>query len=485
MSNTAKQPNVNPLLAISYSLQRHSLEHVSNNHTLLLSAASTDIPKTDPEEVESWGVVRVGDDDFEAKKYIQEAINLASVDNVQRHVIDSKGLSIFEDNKDWIELPLLAQIVDLQHSLNKKSTQDSMSHLDSETSPQKVVQTDLNLRNTLEGSSSQIEATIEINSEDIVEKERLLRKATYGHLILVTTKAFETITPNVLPKDLAGFSSITVLYMGEPINILSWQRWSVHFGASLLTKKESMVNDLANRFQTLSRGLSNQTLYLTAGEEFSISSVTQLTPLPGPIPVVTKGRERIAKSHTMSINLPNDGERWAAIISIKKVSSNNSQPTLSLDDHGKRLVTIHINEVSQSINLPYPPLSQKNNKSHEQREVSSVMAQPLNGKVMPRGDQAMIGTSFAQQLSHRIRVIDNLVLSLLRRETRKSVKLIDQLIKITATLGNEYKVNHLRALKVQMLATGQLKDHDRSYIIHEMTQSPYYLSLDGVWIKKD
>ena len=93
----------------------------------------------------------------------------------------------------------------------------------------------------------------------------------------------------------------------------------------------------------------------------------------------------------------------------------------------------------------------------------------------------MIGVAFSLQLTHRVRLLDNLMLTMLREETRKSAKLLDQLIKITTNLEGLEKVEGLKSLKVKLLATGLLERSDQEYIAAMMTRSTHRLSLNGSW----
>lgn len=471
----------NPLLAVSYSLQRNDSNYQSSIISLLVSAASTDLPPRSPDYQEVWGVVTVCQTVADSVSILQEALDLASVDNLDRQIFNSRGEVVYDKNNVSVPsntvtntLPLIAQIADLKHfSLGNKG--DEVKNKD--TSPQLTHKETKPIDVDLIGSTLELDENIQKSI-----KEESLTKLN-SHLLIISDQAFESITPSILPKDTRNFKSITILYIGSSDHVLSWLRWSAQIGGSLILRNEETVSLLADRFQTVSRKLGRQALHFIAGSGFSILSVTQLTPMPGPIPV--ENVDRVAQEITLWANQPSDELRWSTMITFKKVAPSTSQPTLTFAERGQRLLTLHINEHAYPIMIPHSPMVSADHRRSESRAITNAISNPLNGKLLPRLDGNLLGVAFAQQLCHRVRVIDNLVLSLLRREARKSAKLLDQLLKITSTLESSEQVEVIRLLKVQLLATGQLKRSSKNFIVDLMTKSTHQLSIDGVWQAKN
>jgi hypothetical protein len=475
----------NPLLAVSYSLQRNDSNYQSSIISLLVSAASTDLPPRSPDYQEAWGVVTACETVADSVSILQEALDLASVDNIDRQIFNSRGDIVYDKNNVSVPpntvantLPLIAQIADLKHfSLGKKR-----GVKEKDTSPQLIHKDSRSQKETKPIDADLLSSTLELD-ENIQKsiKEESSTKLN-SHLLIICDQAFESITPSILPKDTRNFKSVTILYIGSSDHVLSWLRWSAQIGGSLILKNEESVSLLADRFQTVSRKLRRQALHFIAGSGFSIISVTQLTPMPGPIPVETI--DRVAQEITLWANQPSDDLRWSAMIAFKKVAPSTSQPTLTFAERGQRLLTLHINEHAYPIMIPHSPMVSADHRRSESRAINTAISNPLNGKLLPRLDGNLLGVAFAQQLCHRVRVIDNLVLSLLRREARKSAKLLDQLLKITSTLESSEQVEVIRLLKVQLLATGQLKRSSKNFIVDLMTKSTHQLSIDGVWQAK-
>jgi hypothetical protein len=477
----------NPLLAVSYSLQRNDSNYQSSIISLLVSAASTDLPPRSPDYQEAWGVVTACETVADSISILQEALDLASVDNLDRQIFNSRGEVVYDKNNVSVPpttvtntLPLIAQIADLKHfSLGKKRDEAK----EKDTSPQLIHKESRSQKETRPIDADLLSSTLELD-ENIQKsiKEESLTKLN-SHLLIICDQAFESITPSILPKDTRNFKSVTVLYIGSSDHVLSWLRWSAQIGGSLILKNEDTVSLLADRFQTVSRKLGRQALHFIAGSGFSILSVTQLTPMPGPIPV--ENVDRVAQEITLWANQPSDDLRWSTMITFKKVAPSTSQPTLTFAERGQRLLTLYINEHAYPIMIPHSPMVSAEHRRSESRAITLAISNPLNGKLLPRLDGNLLGVAFAQQLCHRVRVIDNLVLSLLRREARKSAKLLDQLLKITSTLESSEQVEVIRLLKIQLLATGQLKRSSKNFIVDLMTKSTHQLSIDGVWqVKK-
>ena len=88
---TSTSIKTNPLLAFSYSLQKYENSHQSSVISLLVSAASTDLPVRSEDPKDFWGVVIAGEVSDDTTQMLEEALTLASVDNVNR-VLFSKTL---------------------------------------------------------------------------------------------------------------------------------------------------------------------------------------------------------------------------------------------------------------------------------------------------------------------------------------------------------------------------------------------------------
>ena len=490
MSEYASQPNPE-FLSISYSLQRNVTPQQSSIVSLMISAASTELPKrirkNEQSSFERWSLGIVGTLDHSDKTNalfdtLNNALSLASIDNVSRSLYNSRGICVSKNcesvaPKDFDPLlSLIAQITDLKHYAQTPARSDSSESNEKTTSPELVEAQEFITQDTRPIDLSKLANTIDVE-EDI---KQINSTKSSGHLLLICTKPLESISPTILASDLSSFDSITLLYQGAMDHVLSWLRWSAQMGASLILNTDRAVQQLANRFQAVSRQVKRQGIHVSSAPGFVIVSMTQLTPQPGPIPF--EANERSARDITCWINLPPDDQRWSMMINLKRVSTKNTQPTLSFNQEGQALATIHVGDITQMVTIPTQAFYNSEQRRAESRAQSQALANPLNEKLPPRFDSNLRGVAFAQQLAHRVRVIDNLVLSLLRKELRKSAKLLDQLLRVTSTLQGRYEVDYLRQLKVKLLATGQLDEDSKSEIITKMTQSTHQLSLNGYWI---
>lgn len=485
MSDSLSNPK---LLSISYSLQRNVAPQVSSIVSLMVSAASTEISERTLKATSRWGIASVGpvdqqQDGLSLLTTLNEALTLASIDDVSRSFYNSQGICISSNHEsilvDTIDptLSLIAQITDLKHFAQTKK-QTNLIINEKTTSPELQVAQELLTQDTKPIDLKSLETTLDL--DDNIPNVNINRGPNGGHLLLLASKPLESISPTILAHDLNPFESVTVLYQGSMDNILSWLRWSAQMGASLIINTKDAVQTLANRLQAVSRQVRRQGLHISASPGFSIVSMTQLTPQPGPIPFEVN--ERTAREMTCWINLPSSDQRWSMMINFKKISNAHTQPTLSFDEEGQTIATLHLDQMSQTITVPSQAFCSTEQRRAESKAQSSAFANPLNGVFVPRFDSNLRGIAFAQQLAHRVRVIDNLVLSLLRKELRKSAKLLDQLLRVTSTLQSVEEVEHLKLLKVKLLATGQLDESSKAEIINKMTQSTHQLSLDGYWI---
>ncbi len=492
MNSATDHLKVSSLFGLSYSVQRQSTEHQGTSISVLISAGSAEVLNIVEGDREDWGVLVTHGIETEHVKNIIEAVEICSVDNVNRRFITTAGDELFtermsvEENRKSLRsrLPILAQIVDLQQKfINESSlTQEYAHHLMSEktTGSNDAVAEDGHLETeTRPFQADMISNTVDINPDDFSDKVKVTH--TKGHLLIIASGAFESITPNLVPKDLKSFESITIYFCASHTLQLSWQRWASQVGATLFCAKDYQPHLLAARLQWVSRSAPRRAIHLSTADGFSISSVTHISPTPSPVPVEYRGRERAARSVTLWTNITNGQDRWVTVVSLRRISSNTTQPTLSVDPGGQRLMTLYIDELSVPIILSQPPMPTTENKKAEARTTSGAFSDPLNGKRLPRRDSHMIGVAFSLQLTHRVRLLDNLMLTMLREETRKSAKLLDQLIKITTNLEGLEKVEGLKSLKVKLLATGLLERSDQEYIAAMMTRSTHRLSLNGSW----
>lgn len=491
MSERSLQTNPE-FLSISYSLQRNVTPQQGSIISLMLSAASTELPKRalddQKDSIERWSLGLVGRPDEQDEisslfNTLNEALSLASIDNVVRDLYNSIGKRISNDHEvvDASDLDpslsLIAQVTDLKHYA-LKTEKDANEANERATSPEVVAAQELISHETKPIDLTKLENTID--ASDDVQQLDTTKQSSCGHLLLLCTKPLESISPNILASDLSAFDSVTLLYQGAMDHVLSWLRWSAQMGASLIVNDESAIRLLADRFQSASRLSKRQNLHVSAAPGFSIVSMTQLTPQPGPIPF--EANERSARDISCWVNLSSGEQRWSMMINFKRVSTSNTQPTLSFNQDGQALATLHIGNLTQIVTVPTQGYYNNEQRRAEARAQSQALSNALNGVLPPRFDSNLRGVAFAQQLAHRVRVIDNLVLSLLRKELRKSAKLLDQLLRVTSTLESRKEVDYLRQLKVKLLATGQLDKESKSEIIKKMIRSTHQLSLNGYWI---
>ena len=478
------------LLGLSYSLQRQSPELQGGSISLLLSAASAEIVPRPLADEDPWGVVVTHNTSHELLTMLKEAIALAQIDDVKRAYLCHRGDDIFEQGQSEEDIKtclltdrsLLSQLVDLRKIFRGEGTLSSQNSSERTTGANDRIETV-----DLEKSTQPVNTDLFSNTVDMPKEEleqSLEPRELKGHLLMLADHALEAITPNVVPNDVSAFKSITVLYSGSSHNLLSWQRWASQLGASLITTLEGrahFISNVAERIQCASRYLTRQSLYLSTAEGYSISSITHLNPLPSPIPVAFKGRDRVARSASLWLNLATTKERWVTIITLKQISSSGAQATLSMDAEGQRVLTLHIGDQSAPVYLDHSPVPSHEQRRAENRARQAAIANPLGGQKLSRIDSHLTGVAFALQISHRVRVLDNLMLAILRQETRKSAKLIDQLIKVCANLESIERVVALRSMKVKLLATGQLTSDDRDYIATLMQRSTHALNMSGTW----
>ena len=508
-----------PLVAISYAFQRHELEAQAQQIPLLISASSSTLPLAQrPESQKSkaaseprgdWYIASTGVISSRALQTLCDAYRLAQVDgSAARRLITPQGRELsqaFEEEADELkasaelqsqtgwDMSLSDQITSLiavsSYGLSitePNDAPDSPSAQEPQQASSKGTVTSQSLKRR-EAKSESLSDTTTIDAPQAYpppsNSKRRNDRTTLppssereGHLLLIVSNSLESISPRIRSADLDAFQSVTMLMDCAPDRVLSWHRWSTSLGGAMIRLNDHAFMKLADRMQRASRGLQRVQLTLNLSSGFVLMGVTQLTSQLGPLPIDSRDQGG-ASNLEMWAELPLGDERWSALFMIKYTGQRLGSTQQTQQQIGKlsadgfsaplfiKLRTPHLAEVRQA----------------RVAAQSSYIKAPLGGISPPQYDQLMLGVAFAQQLSHRVRVIDNLLLSLLRRDSRKPGKLLDQLIKITAALESSAHARVFQELKVEFLALGELPMRRWEILISALLRSTHRLSSEGQW----
>ena len=462
------------LIALSYAFQKSRVYVQGSQVNLLITGAASPIP-SGKKAICQWGVVTAGKPTLAQLELLSAAFSLASIDQASRSLLTSAGehlsTKILAAQKLTQQMfqhgdPVLGQIKSLENVFADPSAsrikpdetlRDTQSQLARHTDKQNTIDTDV---------ISGLEQTY--STEEIKD---------LGHLVILASDAQESISPSIVINDLIHFTSITVLFDGDVSYCLSWKRWATLVGASLMGVGSSSLEVLADRFQQASLGMRRHVVSLVVNEQYSILSATTLTPSAGPLALDTMQGRSSVNSVSIWAEFPVSQERWSVTLTLK----SRSQKLEESDRDDLSIGTLRCRGITEPISLEADFSSLHPCRHLHQLAQKSYIASPLTGGLPPAYDQLMLGTAFGQQLSHRIRVIDNLILSLLKREMRRSAKLLDQLVKISLTLGDSKGVKQFRGLKLKLLALGDLGKPDWAVIIDALLKPSHTLNLSGYW----
>ena len=471
---------------------------------LLISANISRVELSESSPQHSWYVAATGTVSPTQLKMLRDAMMLADIDLCQRTMrtpsgqdladfftsapSDTSGISDeFQERFGW-SLSLLSQLQAFQRYASTPKS-DSTSEEDADPTAVSQTLTGSVSTSTLPDHHSGEPSGDSMNqiTADQIDSSHGRSSASYtyssgalpqrGHLILLVSNALESVSPRVKSHDLNAFSSVTMIMSCSPDRVLSWHRWNTSLGGTMLRLGSRTHIRLADRLQRGSRGLRRARLSLNMNSGFSVTGVTQLTTQLGPLPV--EGREQGgADQLSLWAELPLNNERWSALLMIKY----NGQRLNDAQSIRHAIATFSVGDFSAPLELKVNVPPTEESRHLRNRTQSKHVGNPLGGTLTSHYDQLLIGVAFAQQLSHRVRVIDNLILSLLRRDPRKPGKLLDQLVKITATLEPPQRAKIFRDLKLEFLALGELPPSRWEIVIAALLRSTHRLSSEGQWL---
>ena len=493
-----------PLIAFSYAFQRMEIDTQPQQIPLLVSAniSRTELP--DSSSQHTWHVAATGTVSPKLLSMLRDAIALSDIDLCQRRILTPCGQDLNEFFRDppseavnddpselqdrfgW-SLPLLHQLSALKSKTPEADTGTSSEDLNHSNKSPDVDSASVNTSTLPDHhSDDQFDMINQITEDQLNPSQAHLPKSSdrshkslpdQGHLILLVSNALESVSPRVKSHDLSVFSSITMIMSCSPDRVLSWHRWNTSLGGTMLRLNPRTHIRLADRLQRGSCGLRRVKVSIGMTAGFSITGVTQLTTQLGPLPV--EGREHGgADQLELWAELPLTKERWSALLMIKYKGQRLSD--VKFKHH--TVATLSVDHFSAPIDLKVNVPPTEEIRHQRNRTQSAHVGNPLGGVLTANYDQLMIGVAFAQQLSHRVRVIDNLILSLLRRDPRKPGKLLDQLVKITATLEPPEYAEVFRGLKLEFLALGELPPSRWEVVIAALLRSTHRLSSEGQWL---
>ena len=488
------------LIAFSYAFQRMEIDAQPQQLPLLISAniSRTHLPQESPQHV--WHIASTGTVSPVMLSMLHDATALADIDLCHRTLITPSGQNLVDIfNSDSLE-EISGDMTSLQdqlgwstplfHQLNTlKLNQDEAEDFDSTATstphpnPTSISSSTLPDHESFDALNDPISQV----TEDQLNPSQVTATSLYdrsldpfpkrGHLILLVSNALESLSPRVKSYDLKSFSSITLIMNCSPDRVLSWHRWNTSLGGTMLQLDHRTHIKLADRFQRGSLGLRRVQFSLGMNSGFSVTGITQLTTQLGPLPV--EGREQGGAGQLdLWAELPLSNERWSALLMIKYKGQKLSAAQL----RHHTIATLSIGQYSAPLKLKVNVQPIEDIRQQRNRIQTAHISHPLGGFMATHYDQLMIGVAFAQQLSHRVRVIDNLILSLLRRDPRKPGKLLDQLVKITMTLESPRQAKLFRDLKLEFLALGELPPSRWDSVISALLRSTHRLTSEGQWL---
>ena len=386
---------MNPhLLSLRYALQNPIMTTDPLIQTFLLSiegSSHQSLSSNDASHV--WCIAGVGQRSSSFWKTCKEAWDLAQVDQVSRHLISTDHSSVhteWDDQDPQWQDPLPAQL-------------NSFKVLLSEQNDQSFDQVHL--------------------------------------LLLLGTQLPSQLAPPSL-KNCQHFASITVIFQNPPIHFLSWSRWSVLAGASLLFNHTNLSSHFANTLQTQTYTHPRLLMRLEPTDGFQIQSITQLTPLLHSLAVDSNQSD-------LKVIVPATSENYRTswFIHLKGDFSKGIQEQTLL-------------------------------RCYLQDQVYDIQS---SAEFHPHKESLNPSVAFANQLSHRAHCVEGILYAYQQNKLRRVLQYLDQWIKLSLAFENEECTQWLYDVKVRFLSLGTFQKEDLYQLIQYGFTPIYHLSSIGQW----
>ena len=386
---------MNPhLLSLRYALQNPITTVDPQTQTFLLSVDGSNHQSFSSDDISHvWCIAGVGQRSPSFWKTCKEGWDLAQVDQVSRHLI-STGHSLIHtewDDQDprWQD-PLPAQLNSFKVSLSEQDNE----------------------------SFDQI------------------------HLLLLLGASLPSQLAPPSLKNCQHFASITVVFESPPVHFLSWSRWSVLAGASLLFERATLSSDLANILQTQTYTHPRLPMKLEPTNGIQIQSITQITPLLHSLAVDSNQSD-----FRVMIPATSKNQRTSWFVHLKG--------DFSMGTREQTLLKCYLQDQVYDIQ-------------------SSVEFHPHKESLNP-------SVAFANQLSHRAHCIEGILYAYQQNKLRRVLQYLDQWIKLSLAFENEECTQWLYDVKVRFLSLGTFQKEDLHQLVQYGFTPIYHLSSIGQW----